>query len=185
MNLCPIRFTIWVLLFSIGSVSFSRGSNIIRVRGNASAVQDKKFNKKSSGDGSPIYHTVKKGETVFSIAKKYKVSTAEIKKWNRLKGNNIIAGQKLIAGYAKRKSSGEKVAQKKIKQPASIKAAPETKKSSPIPPAKQVQQEKEKENSAGQAGAELQERTEEGIASWIDDQDINAGKYLALHRTIS
>ena len=40
-------------------------------------------------------HTVKSGETLFSIAKLYNVSIDDIKKSNELKGNNILPNQKL------------------------------------------------------------------------------------------
>ena len=40
-------------------------------------------------------HTVKKGETLSSISRKYGCSVNDIKKWNSLKGNNVIVGQKL------------------------------------------------------------------------------------------
>ncbi len=35
------------------------------------------------------YHKVKKGDVLGEIAAKYDVSVADIKKWNKLKGNNI------------------------------------------------------------------------------------------------
>lgn len=41
-------------------------------------------------------HTVKKGEHINSIAKKYKVSVDEIRKWNNLSSNYLKIGQKLI-----------------------------------------------------------------------------------------
>ncbi len=42
------------------------------------------------------YHTVRRGETLSSIAKRYKgVSISDIQKANRIKGSNIRAGQKL------------------------------------------------------------------------------------------
>lgn len=40
-------------------------------------------------------HTVKKSETVYSISKKYGVSTTDIIKWNGIKGNTIKVGQKI------------------------------------------------------------------------------------------
>lgn len=40
-------------------------------------------------------HTVKKGEHINSIAKKYKVSVDEIRKWNNLSSNYLKVGQKL------------------------------------------------------------------------------------------
>jgi LysM repeat protein len=36
---------------------------------------------------------VKKGETVFSIAERYGVAVADLKKWNRIKRNRIVVGQ--------------------------------------------------------------------------------------------
>ena len=40
-------------------------------------------------------HTVKKGETLSSIGRKYNCTSDQIKKWNGLKSNNIKVGQKL------------------------------------------------------------------------------------------
>jgi len=42
-----------------------------------------------------IMHTVKPKETLYSIARKYNVTIADIKNWNNLTGNNISAGQQL------------------------------------------------------------------------------------------
>lgn len=42
------------------------------------------------------FHKVKKGETLGSIAKKYRVSLKDLKKWNKLKSDKIRLGQKLI-----------------------------------------------------------------------------------------
>jgi LysM repeat protein len=41
-------------------------------------------------------HTVKKGDTLYGLAAKYKVSVAQIKKANRLKSDTLQIGQKLI-----------------------------------------------------------------------------------------
>ena len=40
-------------------------------------------------------HTVKKGETLASIARKYHVSVSNLKRWNNLRKDNIRVGQKL------------------------------------------------------------------------------------------
>jgi membrane-bound lytic murein transglycosylase D len=42
-----------------------------------------------------IYHTVRKGESLGTIARKYHVSVKQLKSWNRLRKDNINAGQKL------------------------------------------------------------------------------------------
>jgi murein DD-endopeptidase MepM/ murein hydrolase activator NlpD len=42
------------------------------------------------------YITIKKGDTLYSISKKYKISIEDLKEYNQLKSNKIIAGQTLI-----------------------------------------------------------------------------------------
>jgi LysM repeat protein len=41
------------------------------------------------------YHIVKRGDTVFNIAKRYGRNVAQITAWNRVKHNRIRLGQKL------------------------------------------------------------------------------------------
>ncbi|PKP04683.1 MAG: hypothetical protein CVU11_03810 [Bacteroidetes bacterium HGW-Bacteroidetes-6] len=43
-----------------------------------------------------VSYTIKNGDNLGSIAAKYKVSVADIKKWNGLKSDNIVAGKTLI-----------------------------------------------------------------------------------------
>lgn len=57
-------------------------------------VQEQQVNKES-GSTDRITHTVKKGESLGSIAKKYHVSVANLKKWNKLKKDTVVPGQKL------------------------------------------------------------------------------------------
>lgn len=45
-------------------------------------------------------HLVAQGETLTQIAKKYKLTPAQITKWNGLKGNKIVVGQTLIVDEA-------------------------------------------------------------------------------------
>jgi membrane-bound lytic murein transglycosylase D len=52
--------------------------------------------KKEKESSKTQYHTVKKGETLARIAEKYDVTIAELKKWNKLKSDDIIIGQKLV-----------------------------------------------------------------------------------------
>lgn len=41
------------------------------------------------------YHTVRRGDVLGDIAKKYDVSIADIKKWNKMKGNSVQLGKRL------------------------------------------------------------------------------------------
>ena len=54
-----------------------------------------KNNNKATKSSSTKTHTVKKGETLSSIARKYGCTVNDLKKWNNLKGNNVKVGQKL------------------------------------------------------------------------------------------
>jgi membrane-bound lytic murein transglycosylase D len=42
-----------------------------------------------------LYHKVKKGDNLANVAEKYGVTIAEIKRWNRIKGNTIAYGRSL------------------------------------------------------------------------------------------
>lgn len=44
---------------------------------------------------TPLFHTVQSGETLYSIARKYKVSVPDIKRWNNLANTIIKKGQRL------------------------------------------------------------------------------------------
>jgi len=41
-------------------------------------------------------HTVKRGETLQSISRKYRVQVAELKRWNRIRRNSLQRGQRLV-----------------------------------------------------------------------------------------
>ncbi|MGC8796367.1 LysM peptidoglycan-binding domain-containing protein [Thermodesulfovibrio sp.] len=57
---------------------------------------EKKSNSKSINENKPQYHTVKKGETLYRIAKKYNISVDELKRLNSLSSNKLRTGQKLL-----------------------------------------------------------------------------------------
>lgn len=63
------------LVISPDTDQYSKGDNISRKR---------------------IYHTVKSGETLITIAKKYKMSVAELKRINKIRTNQIRTGQRLL-----------------------------------------------------------------------------------------
>ena len=50
----------------------------------------------SSGGQTKVTHTIKKGETLGGIANRYHVTVSDIKRWNNLKSDRIVAGEKLI-----------------------------------------------------------------------------------------
>jgi len=54
------------------------------------------FSQPSSTYGKRIVHKIKRGDTLSGIAAKYDVSIEGIKYWNKIRGNTIIAGKKLV-----------------------------------------------------------------------------------------
>lgn len=64
-------------------------------------------------ENQPVYHRVKKGESLGSIANKYRVEIQDLKVWNKLSRNMIVPGQRLIV------ASG----QKEVKQAPAIRYA--------------------------------------------------------------
>ena len=47
-----------------------------------------------------IYHSIKEGDTLYNISKKYKVTIQQIREWNKLEDNTIKIGQSIIVGIA-------------------------------------------------------------------------------------
>jgi len=52
-------------------------------------------------DAKGVTHTVRRGDTLTAIANKYGVSVADVKKWNNIRGQNIMVGQKLTINKAR------------------------------------------------------------------------------------
>jgi len=63
-----------------------------------------------------VYHTVKKGENLYTIGKKYGKTPEEIKKLNNLMSSNLYPGQKLIVGIKEEKTASEKKGKYSIKE---------------------------------------------------------------------
>lgn len=68
------------------------------------------------------FHTVEKGETLFSIAQQYDADLAKIKEWNDLESNNIEVGQKLKIAPASKEDD------KAPEKPENSKEEPDSKK---------------------------------------------------------
>lgn len=58
------------------------------------------IDQKSSG--TPVYHTVIKGDNLFKISQQYnKVPVTQLRKWNKLGNGGVKNGEQLIIGYLK------------------------------------------------------------------------------------
>ncbi len=60
------------------------------------------------GTSKKALYRVKRGETLFAIAKKHAVTVAQLKTWNRLNANSLRAGQVLVVGT--QRPRGQKLA---------------------------------------------------------------------------
>ena len=63
--------------------------------GSSSSKSSKSSNKSGGSKQSVKTHTVKRGETLSSISRKYGCTVKELKTWNNLKSDKVNAGQKL------------------------------------------------------------------------------------------
>ena len=61
----------------------------------ASLDKSTKIEEKSTIESSLVYHKIRRGESLGLIASRYGVRVSQLKEWNSLRGNTIIAGKKL------------------------------------------------------------------------------------------
>jgi hypothetical protein len=50
----------------------------------------------------PIYYTVKRGDALFSIARKFETTAEQIQQWNQLEGDRVKIGQRLLVKQPKK-----------------------------------------------------------------------------------
>ncbi len=70
----------------------------------ADGKSQKSDKRSSKNEPAEQTHKVQKGETLGKIAEKYGVSVDDLRKWNKISGNNIAAGQDLVV-YSDKKVS--------------------------------------------------------------------------------
>jgi LysM repeat protein len=142
---------------------------------------------KTDAQGNKV-HQVSGKQTLFSISRQYNLGTADIKKWNNLKSDQLQAGQLLIVGLAPKP-----VVQ--VLKPAVIVSKPAVAPKSTIDPELPVNQvpivltnKKERQNmrvpyklDSASMGKVVSQIRESGIAEVIKGPEVN--KYLALHHS--
>ena len=71
---------------------------IIRTSGGESTTTNTTNTKNTTSEGQQkeTTHIIKSGETLGGIAKQYDVTVSDLKRWNNLKSDKIVAGKKLI-----------------------------------------------------------------------------------------
>lgn len=153
----------------------------------------------SSAPDGTYRHTVVSGQTVFSISKIYGVQPSDVSQWNKLKNNSIELGQVLVIKNSQGPvlpldyTSGKKVTPVSRPQkvtPETPAAAPSAETSKPEPsvvvakPEVKIIKEKpsNKKTISGYIFAgNRKDITETGVATWMEDEEVNPNKYYALH----
>ena len=112
-------------------------------------------------------HIVANGETIYSIAQKYQLTTYQLKTYNNLTANELTVGQKLII-------KGEK--------PAAVipVSANNNDDDEPTEGAETLKNPALKRPAAVYGLNKIEEK---GTGVWISDPDLDANKMLILHRT--
>ena len=82
-------------IYAASRDSLSRRPINIEPNKSASRSGRNKGAKASGSKGGTTYHTVKKGETLTSVARQYGLSVSQLKKLNGLKRDRIRVGQRL------------------------------------------------------------------------------------------
>lgn len=108
-------------------------------------------------------------EYLYTIAKRFNTTVEDIKRLNNLRSNNLAVGQILKIHQNKTEAAIAEPAPNVVQVPVSTPAetAPAEVERPKIP--------------TGRLG--VSERTERGVALWIDDENLDSTKMLALHRT--
>jgi len=157
----------------------------------AATDKDKEAKTANTALIKPAKHIVKKGETLFSIAKVYNIEMKSIRTWNDLKKDELSAGQDLIVGWIQPTGKALANLNKKLGNTADntkTAAVTEVKKEKPkpiVPPKPTSVYHKKYMDFANDKSGRYRLKKQRGIATWFDDSgETSSGSNLyALHRS--
>ncbi|MFN8354633.1 MAG: LysM peptidoglycan-binding domain-containing protein [Spirosomataceae bacterium] len=153
----------------------------------------------TSATTASVKHVVEAKQTMFSIAKKYGVSVADLERWNKLPNHNVKVGQVLLINpsatsvgsstdkmVARTSNPKDTLRVKPMSKPEMAKNEPKKNDSTKIKDTKKVATApniptKPADSSPAMILVSRQVK-ENGMAGLISVDD-NSGKFLALHRT--
>ncbi|MGB1205224.1 MAG: LysM peptidoglycan-binding domain-containing protein [Chitinophagales bacterium] len=132
----------------------------------------------------PAKHIVKKGETLFSIAKVYGIEMNAIRTWNGLKKDGLTAGQDLIVGWIQPTGKALANLNKKFGNTTTTETKPVAPKPVVPPKPTSIYHKKYMDFSNDKSGS-YRLKKQRGIATWFDDSgETSSGSNLyALHRS--
>lgn len=159
--------------------------------------EEKAARKAEKDDKSTDVHVVEAGQTLYSLAVKYTVLMADLRRWNNLTNDNILVGQALIIsekGFAARQTGNTPPPAKPETKPETpkkeaIKVEPKPERTEPSRPTNPVDRSvagEERPPKPGEPGSRLPSKgrrvAEIGMAERIE-ADESSNKFLALHRS--
>lgn len=130
-----------------------------------------------------VSHVVESGQGLYSIATKYKVTMADVRKWNNLTTDQLTAGQVLIVDareYERAKKAGDLPAKGEVVKVEDTNLGSNGINTKPITEPDVSDAKTSSETSKTSSG--YKKTIETGLAELIDVED-KSGKYLALHRS--
>ncbi len=152
----------------------------------------------AGGQKTPVLYKVKKGDTMYSISKKFNQEIHFIKSVNNLTSDVLSEGQQLTVTYTVSKSAAlipddaialqPQVTEQKQTTPQVKSAAgpsPDLRAETVVSPAAGLEKPTKSVSplKKGNTGKTLMQVTETGVATWIRDGQVNPDKYYALHRS--
>ncbi|WP_158279566.1 septal ring lytic transglycosylase RlpA family protein [Arcicella aurantiaca] len=130
-----------------------------------------------------VSHVVESGQGLYSIATKYKVTMADVRKWNNLTTDQLTAGQVLIVDareYERAKKAGDLPAKGEVVKVEDTNLGGGIVNSKPTTEPDVSEAKTSSETSKTSSG--YKKTIETGLAELIDVED-KSGKYLGLHRS--
>jgi LysM repeat protein len=133
-----------------------------------------------------VSHVVESGQGLYAVATKYKVTMADLRKWNNLTTDQLAAGQVLIVDareYERAKKAGDLPAKGEVVKVEDTNMGNNTTTTTQKPSSEPVDVNDTKTSSeTSKTSSGYRKTIETGLAELIDVED-KSGKYLGLHRS--
>jgi LysM repeat protein len=134
-----------------------------------------------------VSHVVEPSQGLYAVATKYKVTMADLRKWNNLTSDQLAAGQVLIVDareYERAKKAGDLPAKGEVVKVEDTNMGNNTGGSVVVqkPVEEPVSGDVKTSSETSKTSSGYRKTVETGLAELIDVED-KSGKYLALHRS--
>ncbi len=133
-----------------------------------------------------VSHVVESGQGLYAVATKYKITMADLRKWNNLTTDALASGQVLIVDareYERAKKSGELPAKGEVVKVEDTNMGNNSTTTTQKPAAEPVDASEAKTSTeTSKTSSGYRKTVETGLAELIDVED-KSGKYLGLHRS--